>query len=139
MPPKLILLVAFIWTAPAVADTTDTNLAAYDSNVRKVYARETRSQCLARMRRSTTEITICGAVERKDRYRTTRGDYMLPEAAIVQSPAEKFLESQTLIAQSQSTVGAGYSSSLAGIKRGYLRGSYKLVTQLVKGEDQGDE
>jgi hypothetical protein len=119
----------------ALADTAETSISAYNSSVRKAYARETKSQCLARMRASTDEIIVCGTVERKDRYRMTKGGYVLPEIAIIQSPAERFHETKALIAASQNNVGAGYTSSLTGIKSGYLRGSYKLASKIAAGED----
>jgi hypothetical protein len=129
----LFLLMALPLFAPAAR--ADTLLADYDATVRKSYARETKSQCLARARTTTAEIVVCGERDRKDRYRMTKGGYILPELAIVQSPAEKFLQTQTMIAAAQSSVGTGYTSSLAGIKQGYLRGSYKMVAQAMAGED----
>jgi hypothetical protein len=130
------LLAALIITPVAArADTAETSIAGYDSSVRKAYVRETKSQCLARMRASTDEIIVCGEVERRDRYRMTKGGYVLPDIAIIQSPAEKSLETRTMVAASQSAVGTGYISFLGSIKSGYLRGSYKLVSKLMAGED----
>jgi hypothetical protein len=130
-------LLAGMMLAPIIvlADTAEITVAAYDGSVRKAYARETKSQCLARMRASTDEIIVCGTVERKDRYRMTKGGYALPTAAIIQSPTERFLETKALIAASQSNIGTGYTSSLTGIKKGYLRGSYKLASKIAAGED----
>jgi hypothetical protein len=134
-------LLAGLLLAPlaALADTAETAITAYDSSVRKIFVRETKSQCFARMRATTEEIIVCGAVERKDKYRTTRGGYDLPSIAIIQSPAERFHETKALIAASQNNIGAGYTSSLAGIKKGYLRGSYKLVSKALAGEDADTE
>jgi hypothetical protein len=135
------LFLAISITSPgmALADLPDANITDYDAKVRKAYVRETKSQCLARQRASTTDIIVCGEVERKDRYRVARGGYILPDVAVIQSPAEKFHETKALIAASQSAVGAGYTSSLTGIKKGYLRGSYRLVTKMIAGEDPDAE
>jgi hypothetical protein len=138
MPVRLeAALLAGMMLAPliALADTAEITVAAYNSNVRKAYTRETKSQCFARMRTTTDEIIVCGELDRKDRYRITKGGYVLPSIAIIQSPAERFLETKALIAASQSNIGTGYTSSLVGIKRGYLRGSYKLASKLAAGED----
>jgi hypothetical protein len=132
----IALLAGLIMTPFAVcADTVETSIAAYENSVRKAYARETKSQCLIRMRATSDEIIVCGEVERRDRYRMTKGGYVLPDAAVLQSPAEKFLETKAMVAAAQGAVGAGYTSFLSGIKRGYLRGNYKLVSQLFAGED----
>ncbi len=117
----------------------DTPLSNYDVAVRQAYMRETKSQCLARMRASTDEIIVCGEVERRDRYRMTKGGYVLPDVVNAQSPAEKSLETKAMVAASQSTVGVGYTSFLSGIKRGYLRDSYKLVRSAIAGQDADDE
>jgi hypothetical protein len=140
MQIKMVLLAAMIASPVSVlADVPDAALAAYDSSVRRVYARETKSQCLARQRTTTDDIIVCGQIDRKDRYRVTRGGYVLPDIAQIQSPSEKFLAANAMVAAAQSTVGSGYSSSLTGIPRGYLRGSYKLVTRMIAGEDPDAE
>lgn len=135
------VLLAMLTVTPvaARAETVETSIVAYDMSVRKAYMRETKSQCLARMRASTDEIIVCGEVERKDRYRMTKGGYVLPAYSIIQSPAEKALETNNMVAASQSATGTGYISFLSGIKRGYLRGSYKLVSKLMAGEDADSE
>jgi hypothetical protein len=124
-----------LFVAPAFADTASTALASYDGSVRKAYEKESKSQCLARARRSPDEIVVCGEVERKDRFRLQKSGTVVIQEHAVQSPAEKFLSAQSAIAASQSTVGTGYTSSLANIGSGYIRRSYKVVTNMFKGED----
>jgi hypothetical protein len=135
----MLLLAGMVLAMPALADTAGSVLAHYDSSIRKAYVKESKSECLARARRSPDEIVVCGEVDRKDRYRTTRGGSILPSLGIIQSPAEKFHETKALIAASQNNVGIGYTSSITGIKTGYLRGSYKLATKIAAGEDPDSE
>jgi hypothetical protein len=121
--------------APAFADTTAAALAEYDETVRRVYIKETKSECLARARQTPDEIVICGEIERRDRYRLQKSGTVVIEDMIVQSPAERFLATKSAVAASQSAVGSGYTSSLAGIDSGYIRRSYKVVTNMFKGKD----
>jgi hypothetical protein len=138
MPVRLeaaLLASAILAPITVLAQTAETTAASYDARVRKTFARETKSECLARMREATTEIVVCGERERKDKFRMTRGSYVLPTIAVIQSPAERFHETKALIAASQNNVGAGYTSSLTGIKKGYVRGIYKLVSPTLAGKD----
>ncbi len=132
---KILLILAVLLAPPARADTTHTMLSTYDGTVRKVYAKESKSQCLARARRTLDEIVVCGQVERNDRFRLQKSGTIILEQSIILSPAERALATQSLINQSKSAIGTGYTSSLAGIESGYVRRSYKVATNMFKGQD----
>jgi hypothetical protein len=135
MRPALVIALLMLVEGPARAETAEEALAAYTVSVGQAYARETRSQCLARMRSTTSEIIVCGARDRNDRFRLRKSGTVIIEETKILSPVERVLETQKMVQYSKRTVGIGYESVAIPAEQGYARRSYVIVTNLVNGVD----
>jgi hypothetical protein len=114
------------------------DIADLGAIVNKAAVGETKSECLARARKSRDEIIICGAIERYDRFRLHRSGTPLIVERRSQSPAERALETRDIAARSQAAVGFNYRSTLADTveaNRGKLRRTYATASNLFLGRD----